>query len=397
MNQLFRGILQKIIFKFVKIQRNKVVFDHFNGLDYGCNPGSIFKYVNNNFPEIDAKWIISPKRLKLKDKDLKNNYIKSNFLSKTIELASAKVVVFNTLNSMSDFPKKKGQIWVQTGHGSFGIKKIGLDVNKKRDGLIRKEAKKTDVFFSNSKFESRVFNSGFLISKKKIFEIGHARNDVIINSREDENLRLQLKNKLKLPDEKIFMIAPTHSAYDVKLINSLKINYILDELQEKFGGDWIIGLRLHPRTKNKVEKNNIKLNIMSNEKVVDLSEYSDMQDLIVCTDAMLTDSSSSIFDFLLTKKPCFFYIHENFYKKQISQFYYSLEDTPIPIAFDSLELAENIKNFNDEKYIIDIDNFMNKMHSSEFGNATEKAAYLIKKMCDGQSVSKMKKEKNVGE
>ena len=42
-------------------------------------------------------------------------------------------------------------------------------------------------------------------------------------------------------------------------------------------------------------------------QTIEVSDYSDMQELLCAADILITDYSSSIWDFSYTKKPCFLY------------------------------------------------------------------------------------------
>lgn len=216
--RVYEFLARKVIFLIVKINNDSVVFDHFNGLDIGCNPGSIAKQISQKHSSIKKIWLLKEGVTGRHREWL--SYTGNSFLSKCYALASAKVVVFNTLNSMSAWPKKKGQIWIQTGHGSFGIKKVGMDVDTSRKGLIQREARKTDLFLSNSSFETEVFMGGFLFKRSQVVEIGHARNDIFF----DANLKASVKERIcchyGLADKNVILFAPTYGKGDLCFIKS---------------------------------------------------------------------------------------------------------------------------------------------------------------------------------
>src|SRR5690606_2903542 len=102
LRSVFSNLVRKAIFTFVRMDREKVIFDHFNGLDVGCNPGYIAKKVSEKHPELKVAWLLSRKNGGQNAKWL--TYVGTGFLAKCVALASSKVVVFNTLNSMSSWP-----------------------------------------------------------------------------------------------------------------------------------------------------------------------------------------------------------------------------------------------------------------------------------------------------
>src|SRR5690606_14683320 len=120
----------------------------------------------------------------------------------------------------------------------------------------------------------------------------------------------EICRRYNIEGKKVILFAPTHGKGDVAYIEKIDVDGVLGALRTKFGGDWVFGLRLHPRTRSKVLKRKLSLQNFDGPDVVDLSPHSDMQELLVSSVAMITDYSSGIFDFLLTRRPCFFHIDE---------------------------------------------------------------------------------------
>ncbi|AEV35460.1 teichoic acid biosynthesis protein [Pseudovibrio sp. FO-BEG1] len=357
-------------------------------MDVGCNPGYIAKKLSVQHPDLKSVWLLS------KNHEGHNgnwiNYGGGGFVGKCFALASAKVVVFNTLNSMAGWPKKKGQIWIQTGHGSFGIKKIGLDLGNKRKQKILREAKRTNIFLSNSEFETKVFSSGFRFKPKQIIEIGHARSDVFFDDFLKHSLKKEICKKYGFEGKKLLLFAPTHSDGDVEFIEKINVQEILEALKIRFGGNWVFGMRLHPRTRNKIKRSKRSLSNLTSECVIDLSGHSDMQELLVSSDAMITDYSSGIFDFLLTKRPCFFHLEEQMRENLKGTLYFDFFETPIPTSFNSDALVDNIKKFDEKHFLAEVDAFLDDAGSFEDGRAAEHASDIIHGLTKGVSVARLR-------
>ena len=60
-------------------------------------------------------------------------------------------------------------------------------------------------------------------------------------------------------------------------------------------------------------------------------------------------------------------------------FYYDLTETPFPVCRSNNELLENVRNFDNDKYLKDIDVFFQKLGCYETGKAPEKVVEFIKK------------------
>lgn len=272
--------------------------------------------------------------------------------------------------------KKKEQIYIQMWHGSFGIKKIEgdcgyLNADKAWLALAKKNAAYTDFWISNSRFESDVYKNAFW-GAGKILEYGHPRNDLFF-----EQDQLQYKRKVQetygiAPEKKLFFYMPTFRDQDHGLLQPLPYERIAEELGSRFGGEWVCLVRLHPR---RVSPKQIEA--LKEQSVMDATMYPDVQELLAAADAMVTDYSSAIFDFLLTKRPGFILAEDYDAYEQIRGFYYPLTDTPFPLAKTNEELLEQIGTFDEESYRQKIDAFLKEKGSVEDGNASKRVAELI--------------------
>ena len=155
----------------------------------------------------------------------------------------------------------------------------------------------------------------------------------------------------------------------------LEYEKVLKAMEDRFGGDWICLARLHPRTK-KYDKELI----VESDKLIDACFYPDIQELLVSSDVAITDYSSCIFDFMLSRKPAFVFATDIKDFNNDRGFYYPLEATPFPIAVNNKELVENVLKFDDEKYQKDITNFLEDKGCMEDGHASERVVDLIEQI-----------------
>ena len=143
-------------------------------------------------------------------------------------------------------------------------------------------------------------------------------------------------------------------------------------LEQRFLDEWIILVRMHPRMKAYAKKL-----IPQESYCVDVTEYPDIQELLAAADAVVTDYSSAVFDFLLTGKPAFIYAPDYQRYEKMRGLYYPLEDTPFPIASDNAELAADIASFDEEDYQKKAAAFLKQKGSVEDGDAAKRVAGLI--------------------
>lgn len=366
-----------------KICPNKIVFDNYMGNGYGCNPKYVLKCILEMPQErtegLDLVWITKTPELLRPMLPARVRIVLYDSEQAFYEYATAKLWVknFQMVHLLNQgLLKKKEQIYIQMWHGSFGIKKIEgdcgyLNADKAWLALAKKNAAYTDFWISNSRFESDVYKNAFW-GAGKILEYGHPRNDLFF-----EQDQLQYKRKVQetygiAPEKKLFFYMPTFRDQDHGLLQPLPYERIAEELGSRFGGEWVCLVRLHPR---RVSPKQIEA--LKEQSVMDATMYPDVQELLAAADAMVTDYSSAIFDFLLTKRPGFILAEDYDAYEQIRGFYYPLTDTPFPLAKTNEELLEQIGTFDEESYRQKIDAFLKEKGSVEDGNASKRVAELI--------------------
>jgi len=366
---------------------NKIVFNNFNGKGYGCNPKYIAEEIIRQKLPYELVWLVKdvdkvkeefPKEIKLVEWTVENAIR---------EFSSAKVWISNQRMPQlyeNGLFKKKDQYYIQTWHGSLGIKKCEQSVEDKNTwwcNWSKVDSKYIDCLTSNSKFLTNLYNKDFYYNGK-ICEYGNPRNDIFfLKTLQKENIRIKVCNKLSIPyNKKIVLYAPTfrNSDYNNKNFSIYEIDNmenILLALKNKFGTDWIYAIRLHPNISNIYFSN-----LQNSNEFINASLYTDMQELLIAADVLITDYSSCIYDFILTKKPAFIYARDLELYNNSTGLYYSLFETPFSISENSDQLINCINNFNQIEYSKKVDNFINKMGCIDKGTASKSVVSLISKI-----------------
>ena len=110
---------------------------------------------------------------------------------------------------------------------------------------------------------------------------------------------------------------------------------------------------------------------------IDATMYPDMQELLVAADVLVTDWSSSIWDYSLTGKPVFLYFHDEQDALKESGFYVQPDDLPYPKGHSNDELCEEIRNFDLDEYAKHVKGFVDQYGSYDDGHASERIADRI--------------------
>ncbi len=161
---------------------------------------------------------------------------------------------------------------------------------------------------------------------------------------------------------------------------NIDFEHLVEALESRFGGKWVVLLRYHPSLRKEVKRQGYSPCADEKYKVIDVTGYVDMQELIAVSDAAITDYSSWIYDFMLLRRPGFIFATDIKLYNNERGFNYPLETTPFPIATNNDELINNILRFNYNQYSADVEAFLQDKGCVEDGHASERVVELIKKI-----------------
>lgn len=379
LKQIKYFILKTYMYLFYKIigTKDKVVISSFNGKSYSDNPKAISIELHAINPDIEIVWLF--KRPKEKGEVVPDyvRIVKYNSLKSFFELATAKVWVDNFNKPVFLFKGRK-QLYIQTWHGDRGIKKILYDVRTQlSDGSYLEgklfEETHCDLMLSGSEYaEKHHYKSGFQY-KGSILKLGTPRNDKLINKNDSEIT--EIKNKLNIQQEvKILLFAPTMRDSDSSSPHKVKgidLELTLNNLEKATNEKWIGLIRAHSSTKSLD-------GVPESDKFKNVSGHEDMIELLLISDVLITDYSSSGGDFaLLDKLVILFQNDREDYLNNDRETYFNIDDSPFIVALNQEELNEIIENYNS----IDIEKnckaILNFYGTYETGKASQGAAKLI--------------------
>ena len=364
-----------------KIQKNKIIFLTFNHA-YMCNPKYICEEIRRQNLPVELVWAVNARHTNSADfpKDVKKVAHGTRPFFK--ELVTAKVWVDNAFGfSWNPIPmKKRNQFYIQTWHGSLGLKRIDKKkVNNHRWSIAAwLNGKWADLCISNSSFETEVYRQTHW-PKTPVLELGHARNDILFADGETKaEIIARVRARFRIPEgKKIALYAPTFRNNDSAACYDLDRSRFLNTLEERFGGEWVLLNRYHMKTLN---ARKTKLNA-TDKRIINATSYPDIQELLVAADVGITDYSSWICDFVLTGRPGFLYAPDLSHYSQERGFYYPLEETPFPIAQTNDALIENILNFDAGLYAQKRESFLAARGCKENGTAAKQIVEIIKQQC----------------
>lgn len=368
----------------VEIQNNKIVFMTYNNA-FMCNPKYIAEEIHRQNLPYDLVWIIN--------KGAKNTHtnfpsylrlVRRGSFDAFKELLTAKIWIDNSLNCIwQPIKKKPEQVYFETWHGSLGLKKAGANDVKDKYWVKRANCARdyTDYCISNSTFENFVFKDTHW-PQTPILQLGHARNDILFNTDATryELIKQKVYDYFGLDtDDQIALYAPTFR--DSKTFDCYNVDYsrLVRALETRFGGKWKILLRHHFHNRKAGAK------VSGNDFLINATSYIDMQELLVVTEVGISDYSSWVCDFVLTKRPCFLYTVDLEEYNNERGLYYPLETTPFPVATNNDELINNILAFDQEKYSLAAEKFIKEKGCIDDGHASERIVEKIRSIIDSST------------
>ena len=320
--------------RMLPIQQNKIVITSFYGRGYGDNFKPIVEELLKRGENLDIIWLTADDAAA---KSLPSGVRPVPYTAKNRihELCTAKIWLDNCRKGAR--VKKPGQWYLQTWHG-FALKRIERDAIESLPAdyaeYASRDSAQTDLIVSNSALMTKIYKESFWYSGE-VAEFGSPRNDVLFAPA--ENLREKVRQELRLPQDcRMALYAPTFRAdgsLDAYCVDYARLQ---KALVQRFGGNWVVLIRLHPNVMAKAK--NLKFDGVT---TFDATRYNDMQELLAAADAVISDYSSLMFDYGLTKRPCFqFAVDIEAYRKD-RNFYFPLSKMPFPLAEnnDALEQA----------------------------------------------------------
>jgi len=352
------------------INSKKVIVINYYGKGYGDNG----KYIVEELLDIDSSYtIVWPVR---NNTDISTfpqgiKIIKYYSFSFFYHLASAGTWISNVRLPWF-FVKRPNQYYIQIWHGNNAIKRVEKDtVNSLAPRYIKSakhDSKIADLMTSNSEWWTKLIKRAFWY-EGEVVPCGVPRLKTLYDNKEKRR-ELFLK-KVGLPeDTHIALYAPTFRS-DFKTDH-----YILDyeevrkACEDSFGGEWIIGLRLHPNLA-KIE------NVREDKDVLEFTNYPDLYEILTATDLLITDYSSIMFE------AGFAGINVVLYARDIPEylddrgFYFDITKMPYPLTETENELIHAIKNWDKCKYHSDNEKFKEMLGIKEDGKG---AAIIAKKI-----------------
>lgn len=248
-------------------------------------------------------------------------------------------VIFSNTSLPGYFRKRASATYVQTWHGTplkriaFDIERPSMPDHQRYLRNLTRDVAAWDALVSPNPFTTSTMRRAFGY-EGRVLETGYPRNDALL-APDRASARGAVRARLGLaePDTAV-LIAPTWRDND-----SFSFPVDLGALAEQLGGSQTILLRAHHLVAATVSA-------QPHPNVVDVSSWPDVRELLLAADVLVTDYSSVMFDFAITRKPMIFFVYDlDRYRDDLRGFYLDFAATaPGPLLRTSEELCDALRD-----------------------------------------------------
>lgn len=221
----------------------------------------------------------------------------------------------------------------------------------------------------SSEHSARHHAEGFAISEDKFYPVGIPRTDIFF----DEGYKAAARERMfaEFPQcrgkKKVYLYAPTFRGD-----NALNAHFPFDKFDLNRWGkllereDSALIIKLHPFVKERVD-----IPAKYADRIVDATDYREVNDILFIIDVLITDYSSIIYETSLLRKPMLFFAFDRKYYEATRDFYEPYDElVPGKIVYDFDELIEAMKNEDYDFHKMDA--FVKKNFKYTDGRATDR-------------------------
>lgn len=275
------------------------------------------------------------------------------------------------------FVKQPGQRFLQTFHG-YPAKSMGIVQwrakrfpERRIEAELERTMRKWDLILTPSPEMDEYYRREYRY-EGPIANQGYPRDDVLVST-EVEGVREATRERLGIaPEQKVVLYAPTFRDHLATAHRSAELAAHLDleTASEALGEEYVFlmrGHRFHSAGAHRLGRH---------RRLVDVTAYPEVNDLILASDAAVLDYSSLRFDFALTRKPMVFLVPDlEVYSGPVRGFLYDYRSTaPGPLLTDAAQVVDALRDLDRlaAEHRDELETFLETYQRWQDGHATER-------------------------
>ncbi|WP_336632173.1 MULTISPECIES: CDP-glycerol glycerophosphotransferase family protein [unclassified Microbacterium] len=285
---------------------NAVFFESFYGRNASCNPRAIDRELARLAPGVTRYWSVVDLSVAVPPGAVP---VVEGSPEWWRARGAARLLVVNDWLRRR-YARRRGQVVLQTWHGT-PLKRLALHrpgVDPRRMLAVFRESRRWTVLLAQNGYGERILRKAYAFLRGPIWVEGYPRNDVLITG-DGAAVRAALGVGA---DERVVLYAPTWRDDREEIVDFLD----LERLARDTGA--VVLVRGHSRTL-------LPGSDTVGARVVDVTAFPDVSELLVAADVLVTDYSSVMFDFTATGKPIVFFTPDlAHYREDLRGFYFDL-------------------------------------------------------------------------
>lgn len=289
--------------------------------------------------------------------------------------ATSKIILVDDFISLIyKIPRREGTTMIQLWHACGAFKTFGYSRLGKPGGQKQKSPshRNYDYAIVSSKEISKFYAEGFGISLEKAVATGIPRTDIFFDADYKKKVQEQFYESYpQLKNKKILLFAPTFRGKG-KLTGFYPVDkFDVVRLYEELNKEYAIIIKHHPFVQDRNEVPD-----EYKEYIIDMSDNSELNDLLFVSDLLVTDYSSVIFEAALLDLPMLFFAYDLQRYIATRGFYYEYEKFvpgKIVRSFGQAVTAIKAQDFEEEK----IKAFKTRFFDDLDGKSSERTVKLI--------------------
>ena len=357
-----------------KVNPNQILFLSEREPEKNGNLMLVKRWFEENEPEVEMTTFINTKTVdQLRKKELRDCAFKC--------ATSAVIILEDFYPQLHSIQKRSETKIVQLWHACGAFKTFGLTRMGKQGGAPQTSMnhRNYDLVPVSSDTVRDIYAEAFGISGSKVQALGVPRTDLLFDWDYEEKKREELYGKYPiLKENRVILFAPTFRGDGNKdayyPLEAFDVNHFMERQPE----DTVLILKNHPFVKQK-----FTVDAQWQDRVLDLSGEEHINDLMLISNLLITDYSSSVFEAAILELPMLFYAFDEKEYMDSRDFYFDYSQfTPGPVVTDfealceeSAAMLQNIVSANEQA---DLKKFRETVLNTVDGCSTERICRKIK-------------------
>ena len=321
--RVVRGTARRGMFEAYRrrpIDDNLAVYGAYWFRGYACNPAAIYRKARELAPEVRGLWVVAD-AAKGAAMPPGVPYVVANTPAYIKAMSTARYLV-NNVNFPISTPKRPGQVFLQTQHGT-PVKLMGMDMKGHPGGAdemdfdrLAEHVTRWDYLVSPNPHTTAAFATAYP-GDHTVLETGYPRNDRLALGTPEE--ARAIRESLGIPEGRTTVLyAPTRREQHAGFVPALD----LEALAAALGPDTTLLVRTHYYyTADRPAG-------LGAGQVLDVSDHPSVEELCLAADVLVTDYSSLMFDYAVLDRPIALFTPDWEHYRSFRGVYFDLVEQP---------------------------------------------------------------------